>query len=95
MDGDIIGVALDAQAIFAFAQQIGDAVEGGLRGGLHQGRAALEETHLTQTDDQAVGLATHSDFLALDFPGESSFQLCLQFSQIAILYAAAERAVGP
>jgi hypothetical protein len=55
--------------------------------GLHLGRTALEKTNLAQTNDQAVGLAAHGDFLARDFRRERGLEFGLQFGQIAVFFA--------
>src|SRR5208337_2034150 len=94
VDGGVIGVALDPQAIITLAEDAGDAVEGGLGGGFHLGRAALEKAHLAQTDDQAIRVALQEDFLALDFGNERGFQFGLQLSQIAVLHAGTQLAIG-
>ncbi len=96
MDGNVVGVALDAQAVVALAEHAGNAVESGYGGGLHLGGTALEKTNLAQTNDQAVGLADHGNFLALDFAGERGLEFGLKLGEIAVFFAGAgaERALG-
>jgi hypothetical protein len=90
VDRNIVGVAFDPNGTRMCLEDFGNSRDSRFGAGFDCRRAAIEETHLTQADDQAVASHMQSDLIPLDLGGESACQLTTDGVEVFLLLLASK-----
>ena len=75
VDGNIVGVALDAEVASDRGEDEGETIKGIHGAGAQGCRAAFEESDLAQTEHESFGVSTHGDGVVFKLGGEAAFEL--------------------
>jgi len=81
VDGDVVGVSLDAEIFGARTDDIGEAIDGLHGRGAHGGGATVIKAHFAEADDEAFFSGFDLNDVAFDFRSEGFFEFRLDVFQ--------------